>query len=124
MLQALYDRYCTHVAWLERNRYIYDTDMNWLAFIHNKHQVWTKGTVRWAGTINGVICLDQEGKVVAWGVGQKIAGDPSIQKKPKYVPKQPPEPAGVLRPLLPNPPIPGTPLLGWSPLTFEEWIKP
>jgi hypothetical protein len=124
MLHALFDRYCNHVAWLERDRFLYDPDMKWLAFVHNKHNVWTKDTLRWAGTINGVICMDTEGKVVAWGIGQKIISDPSVQKKPKLVPKQPAEPTGTLRPLLPNPPIPGTPLLGWSSLSFQEWIKP
>jgi hypothetical protein len=122
LIQALYDRYCSHVAWLDRDQFLFDTEMNWVAFIHNK-QVWSKETLHWLGPINGVICMDKEGKVLAWGTGQKLMGDLSLHRKPKIIPRLPEVPAPILRPLLQTPPIPGTPLAGWSDISFDEWLK-
>jgi hypothetical protein len=122
MLSALYDRYCNHVAWLDRDQFLFDVEMNWVAFIHNK-QVWSKETLKWLGPINGVICMDKEGKVMAWGTGQKVMGDLSLHRKPKIVPRLPEEPTSILRPFLQAPPIPGTPLSGWSDISFDDWIK-
>jgi hypothetical protein len=53
MLHALYERYCNHVAWLWKDQYLFDTEMNWLAFIDNK-QVWSKEALKWLGPLNGI----------------------------------------------------------------------
>ncbi len=122
MLQALFDRYCTHVGWLERDRYIFDKDLNWVAFM-DEGTAWSTDLLSWIGKVNGTICLDKEGRVVAWGIGQRVTGDPSIQKKPKVTPRLPEPPTGMLRPQIPSPPIPAMPLLGWSPKSFSEWLQ-
>jgi hypothetical protein len=121
MLQPLYDRYCNHVAYIGSGRYLFDPDLNWIAFIDNR-QVWSLD-LKWIGSINGAICMDKDGKVVTWSVGQKVMGDPSVQKKPKFTPHLPEAPTSFLRPMMQNPPIPATPLTGWSILSFADWIK-
>lgn len=122
MLHALFDRYCSHVGWIDRDRYIFDVDMNWAAFIDHG-TVWSKNKLSWIGKADGVVCLDKDGRVVAWGIGQRIAGDPTLQKKPKIVPKLPEEPTGMLRPQVPSPPIPPMPILGWSNYSFDQWLQ-
>jgi hypothetical protein len=122
MLQALFDRYCNHVGWLQRDQFIFDPEMKWLAFIDN-HNVWTVNPTVWVGAVHGVICMDHDGKVIAWGMGQRIVGDPSLRRKPKFVPMIPPDPTGMLRPMVPNPQLPAAPLMGWSNLSFHEWLS-
>lgn len=121
MLEALFDKYINHVGWIDRDGYIFDVDLNWVAYVHNE-TVWSKEKMQWIGKVNGVICMDKDGRVVAWGIGQRVAGDPSVQKRPKSVPPLPEAPTGLLRPQIPSPPIPAMPLMGWSTLTFDEWL--
>lgn len=121
MLQPLFDRYCNHVAWLSRDQFLFDPGMKWLAFIDNNN-VWNKENLEWLGIINGAICLDKEGKVIAWGIGQRIMGDPNPAKKPRKVPKVPGEPIGLLRQLIPSPLLPAAPSREWSEKTFEQWV--
>jgi hypothetical protein len=121
MLQPLYDRYCNHIAYLDSNRYLFDTDLKWIAFVDNR-QVFSLD-LQWIGPINGAICMDKDGKVVAWGLGQKLMGDPSVHRKPKYAPRLPEAPVTFLRPMTQSPPIPATPLVGWSNLSFADWVK-
>ncbi|WP_372663197.1 4-fold beta flower protein [Cohnella sp.] len=122
MLQPLFDRYCNHVAYIDNGRFLFDTEMNWVAFVHNK-QAWSKDNLQWLGPINGIVCMDKEGKVITWGIGQSIMGDLSLHRKPKIVPELPQKPTSPMRPMLQSPPFPRTPLSGWSNLSFDNWIK-
>lgn len=118
---ALFDKDCELVGWIKDTLdHIFDTDMNWIAYIKNGH-AWSANSNDWCGPVNGLTCLDQSGKVVAWNPKQKIKG----QLKP-IVPIRairairPVRPINPMRPIKPIKPI--TPIGGWSELSFPEWI--
>ena len=59
------------------------------------------------GPVNGLVCLDTRGKVIAWNPKEKIEGS-----------SRPMRPMRAMRPLKPL-----TPLGGWSALSILEWIN-
>jgi len=121
MLQALYDKSCSLVGYIEKDRYIFDADMNWIAHI-DRNQGWSATTNEWLGPVNGLICLDRRGLVVSWGAGQKLIGDPYNHRKPNPTPRIPSPPQSYLRPMNSTPPLPAAPIGGWSSLSFTQWI--
>lgn len=50
MLYPLFDRECTLVAWIDPNRHIFNTDMQWIAYISSNH-VWSSDTGNWLGPV-------------------------------------------------------------------------
>ena len=121
MIHPLYNSACSLVGWIDRAGYIFDPDMNWVAYI-DRNNGWACGTNEWLGPVNGTICMDRGGRVVSWSVGQKLLGDPFNHRRPP-TPRKPSPPQSYLRPMLSTPPLPAAPLGGWSPLTFEQWIN-
>src|SRR5947208_92396 len=73
LMIALYDPEVLLVGWLEPDQHIFDTGMNWAAFISNGH-AWSSQTGNWLGPIHGVNCLDRQGRVVAWSPAGPIEG--------------------------------------------------
>lgn len=121
MIQPLFNNVCTHVGWIDQGRYLFDRDMNWVAYIE-RNNGWSCTTNEWLGPVNGTICMDRSGRVVSWGIGQKLIGDPFNHRKPAP-PRMPNPPQSHLRPMLTTPPIPAAPLGGWSVLSFEDWLN-
>ena len=70
-MEPLFDRNCELVAWIDPLRNIFDTDLNWVAYIRNGH-AWSSDTGNWLGPVPGVLCLDQTGKVVAWNSKERV----------------------------------------------------
>lgn len=112
MLQPLFDRDCELIGWLKPNEHIFDSDMNWVAYISNGH-VWAETTGNWIGPINDLVCLDTNGKVIAWSRGASIRGS-----------ARPARPARAARKARPaRPARPATPVGGWSQLSISEWLE-
>lgn len=81
-MNSLFDKNCNLVGWVKNYRYIFDTKMNWIAFIVNKN-VFSVKTINWLGTINKYNCLDKQGEVVAWDLKHRIQGAPKPFKPRK-----------------------------------------
>lgn len=110
------------VAWISPGKNIFDTDMNWVAYIHNGH-IWSSGTGNWIGPItDSLVCLDTNGRVVAWNNPNKVEGIPKPPRPPR-TPRspRPPRPARPARPS--RPARPPRPSRGWSSLSFDEWLQ-
>lgn len=69
----LYDRDCDLVAWIKPNEHIFDTNMNWVGYIKSGH-AWSSKTGNWLGPVNGLLCLNQQGKPVAWSPKEAVRG--------------------------------------------------
>jgi len=37
MLEALFDKDCNLVGWIKQGEYIFESDMNWMAYISGSH---------------------------------------------------------------------------------------
>ncbi len=120
-LLPLFDKNADLIAWLDVGRHIFDTKMKWIAFISSNH-VWSSVTGNWLGAINGLVCLDTNGKVFAWSPSSKISGTPRPFKPARAF--KPARPFTPMRPFAPPRPFkPTTPSYGWSPLSLDEWLK-
>ena len=118
MLKPLFDKNCKLIAWIEPNEHIFDTNMNWIAYISNGH-AWSTKTNTWMGPVKDMTCLDTNGKVFAWNPDCEIEG--SIKPMRPMKPMKPMRPMRPMRPMKPMRPM--RPLGGWSSIHFEEWIK-
>jgi hypothetical protein len=120
-MQPLFDRECELVAWLDPLRNIFDTQMNWVAFISSGH-AWSAETGNWLGAVPGLICLDQSGRVVAWNPRERVAGT-ARPAKPARAAKaaRPGRPAVPAQPARPG--RPATPSGGWSESSFYAWLS-
>lgn len=56
---------CVLVGWLEDNEHIFDTNLNWVAFVDDGH-AWSANACHWLGPVNDGCLLDTLGKVVAF----------------------------------------------------------
>jgi hypothetical protein len=118
----LFDKDPELVGWIsDRFDHIFDTDMNWVAYISNGH-AWSAKTGNWCGPVNGFTCLDQAGKVVAWTPTQSPKGTAGAVKPVRAVrPASPVRPATPVRPA--RPVKPAAPVGGWSALKFSDWAS-
>ena len=120
MLDPLFDKDITLVAWIDPGRDIFNVNLDWVAYISNRN-IWSSCLNKWLGIIDGRTCIDRWGGVVAWN-----PKDP-IRSWRRHIPR-PLSPISPLRPLRPlRPLIPLRPLRPlvrhqWSNLTFNEWI--
>ena len=73
MLLPLFDKDCEHAGWLDPGKYIYDADMNFIAFIINSN-AWSVETGNWLGPVQGLLCYDTNGKLMFWNPKEKITG--------------------------------------------------
>jgi hypothetical protein len=119
-LEPLFSRDCDLVGWLEPDRYVFDCETNYVAFIVDR-QAWSATGERWLGAVSGLTLCDRAGKPVAWSPKQPVAGTSAgfVQKRP-MLPKRPMRP---MRPMTPVRPLrPDVPRGGWSLMTFSDWL--
>ena len=120
-MEPLFDRHCELVAWVDPLHHIFDTEMNWIAYISGG-QAWSAETGNWCGPVPGLICLDQSGKVVAWNPEEQVAGTAIPPRPPRAVraarPARPARPAKPARPARP-----ATPTGGWSDESIWAWLS-
>ncbi len=118
---AMFDRNSDLVGWMDPGRHIWDTDVNWIAYIAGGH-AWSAATGNWLGPINGVNCLDHSGRVVAWNPAGTVAGTARPARPARAAraarPARPARPARLARPARP-----AVPAGGWSSLTFPAWVS-
>ena len=120
MLYALFDKDCDLVGWINPGEHIFDTDMDWVAFIANNH-AWSAETGNWLGPVKGLLCLDTSGKPVAWNPKERVAGTSSPSKPSKAL--KPSKPSRPSKPSTPSRPSkPSAPSGGWSSHSFFGWL--
>ena len=73
MLHPLFDCNCELIGWIEPDCHIFDTNMNWIAYISGGH-AWSSNSGNWIGPVNGTTCLDRSGSVFAWSESSNIRG--------------------------------------------------
>lgn len=120
-MEALFNKDRDLVGWLHQSHYIYDTQMNCVAYTSNNH-VWSLITDEWIGAIQGLTCFDPLGKPIAWnpkefpsGIAKPRKPRKKISRKPRVKPKCPESPK--------IPKVPLRPIGGWSGMTWEEWLN-
>lgn len=122
--EPLYDRYANLVAWVVNNQYIFDVNLRWVAYIADGY-VWNVNE-QWIGAINRLTLFDRHGGVVAWSPRftiSSLGGGSPFKEEPLFQPR----PLGPEKPLIAGQPLrpgrPPRPPSGWSPLTFDEWLR-
>jgi len=121
MLKPLFSPNRDHVGWIEPGRFVFDTDMAYVAFIA-AGSAWSGGSGSWLGpVVDAVTIIDTEGRPVAWnpdavprGMGQPMRPVATVRTV------TPPRP---VRPVYPKRP-PAAPYRagGWSEYAFLEWV--
>ncbi|MBM7871238.1 hypothetical protein JOC70_002736 [Clostridium pascui] len=122
--EPLYDRYRNLVAWVVNNQYIFDVNLRWVAYIANGY-VWNVNE-QWIGAINNLTLFDRQGRVVAWNPRfpiSSLGGGSFYKEEPLFQPRplRPEKPLIADEPLRPG--RPPRPPSGWSPLTFDKWLR-
>ncbi|PBB29870.1 hypothetical protein CK224_30175 [Mesorhizobium sp. WSM3862] len=117
---ALFDSDCSLVAWLHDSGNIFDTGLEFVAFVRGGN-VFSASNLSWLGPIDYTTLMDRAGRPVTFGSGHAPMSRPD--------PLQPLNPLKPLRPLRPlkpltplNPMTPHVPLGGWSTLSFAEYL--
>lgn len=120
MLYPLFDKSCALVGWISPRENIFDTNMDWVAYVSSGH-AWSAETGNWLGAVAGLLCRDQDDKPVAWNPGEALTGTPRPARPARAAraarPARPARPATPARPALP-----ATPAGGWSAKTFFAWL--
>lgn len=63
-MEPLYDANVNLVGWIEPGHHIFDTNMNWLAYVAGDH-AWSANGGNWCGpVVDATTCLDRSGRVV------------------------------------------------------------
>jgi hypothetical protein len=120
-MEALFNKDCKLVGWVKDNKYIFDVNMSWIAFIENGSAFSAKNT-SWLGNVDGYNCLDRSGKVVTWNPKCKVKG--SIPVIAPITPTRPVEPVTPVQSVTTIMTIePTEPIGGWSSLSFDSWIN-
>ena len=120
LMEPLFDSNCDLAGWINPGEHIWDTHMNWVAYIRNGH-AWSAESGNWLGPVNGLICLDTEGKVVAWNPAQAVTGSMRPMRPIRAMrAMRPMRPMTPMRPMRPMRPI--TPMSGWSE-SFAAWLE-
>ncbi|MGG3758198.1 4-fold beta flower protein [Bacillus anthracis] len=121
MLYPLFDSDINHVGWIEPGEHIFDTNMNWVAYISDNH-AWSSDSGNWLGPVNHLVCLDKSGKVVLWNPDGEIAGTLRPLRPVRALRAlRPLKPLRQPRPLRPSRPL--RPIHGWSDLSFIAWAN-
>lgn len=120
-LIPLFDPSPSLVGWMRPGDHIFDTGMNWVAYVKNGH-AWSVESDSWLGPIQGNNCLDKNGNVVAWSKEGNVSGTLSPMKPVKPIrPIKPISPVSPVDPITPIKPTP--PVGGWSNLSWNEWLS-
>lgn len=118
-MEPLFDKDSELVGWIDSSLHIFDSDLNWVAYINSGH-AWSVVNDSWCGPVSGFLCLDQEGRVVAWNTKDSITdGDKPVRPRYAMRPDTPEKPAVPEVPAKPI--IPLRPDGGWSELGFSAW---
>ena len=120
-MKPLYDKDCNLVGWIEKRKNIYNTNLDWVAFVE-RGNIFAAKDCEWLGIIKNYNCIDKEGKVIAWTPKHKVKGTLKPFEPIKPLPQFPP--FKPIEPLIPNKPTePIPPIDGWSEIEWSEWIK-
>lgn len=120
-MTPLFSPEVTLVAWLEGDRFIFDLDLDPIAFIKNRY-VFSYPDCNWLGSVEGTTMQDRRGKPVAFSPANRPkARLPTLKPLKPLRPLKPLKPLRPLQPLAPLKPL--TPLGGWSGLSFAAWIN-
>ncbi|WP_376786134.1 4-fold beta flower protein [Stutzerimonas kunmingensis] len=119
MLLPLFDKDCDLVGWILPGEHIFDTQLNWLAFITDGH-AWSSVSGNWLGPVHDLLCLDGFGHPIAWNPANRVAGIGRPPRPPR-APKAPRPPRPASPPKPPRPARPATPVGGWSQFGFPAW---
>ena|ERR1700722_412749 len=119
-MKPLFEPDCSLVGWMDPAGYIFNTDLEWVAFVSNGH-AWSSKSVNWLGSVEQTTCRDTKGRPVAWSPGLFPSGTAR--------PATPARAAIFARPAQPAwPATPATPARaampagGWSDLAFAAWL--
>lgn len=96
MLQPLFDKNSELIGWVDPGKHIFNTNMEWIAYL-SQGQSWSSKTGNWMGPVNGLVCLDTRGKVIAWNPKEKIEGSsrPMRPMRPMRAMRVPCVPCGL-----------------------------
>ncbi|WP_446727640.1 4-fold beta flower protein [Pseudoalteromonas sp. S16_S37] len=121
MLFPLFDKNCKLVAWLLPNAHIFDTKMNWVAYLKKGH-AWSAKTNNWLGPVNGLVCLNKSGQPLAWNPHDLVKGTsrPSTPWRSSRV-SRPRKPLRQVTPFKPSRPC--RPSGGWADESFATWTS-
>ncbi len=121
MVFPLFDKDCDHVGWIEPGKFIYNTDMQCVAFIVNNN-AWSVESGNWLGPIQGLLCFDTNGKLVFWNPKEKITGKVSAPRPSRQIlsikPPQPEKPSDPSKPTKPK-----VAKDVWSDLSYFSWLS-
>ncbi|WP_426482200.1 4-fold beta flower protein [Chryseobacterium sp. R2ACT005] len=107
-MTPLFNKDTDLVGWLsEDKKNIFDTAMNWVAFVASDSSVWNVNKKNWCGHLYGNNIRDYTGKTLFWNPDTPISNT-----SPPYRPYTPFTPFIPFRPFQPF-----TPVGGWSSLT-------
>lgn len=120
MLTPLFSQGCELVGWMQPQKFLFDIDMGYVAFLANGH-TWSARSGRWIGPVIGSHVFDIDGRPVAWNPGAPLRGSGRPLRPVNVVravsPVRPAKPIAPPRPLT-SPDLPG----GWSQFSFAEWL--
>lgn len=118
-MYPLYTPQVELVAWLDDAGNIFDSNMNWIAFISDNN-VFSSVSIGWLGIIKDKTILDQSGKPFLWNPDSDILS----MSKP-FRPFKPFKPFAPFKPFKPFTPFkpfkPFVPSGGWSSHNFDSW---
>jgi hypothetical protein len=104
-VDPLFDKKCNLVGWIEPENHIFDLEMNWVAYLSGGH-AWSSQTGNWLGPVNGMNCLDQEGRPVAWNPDETVEGSMRPMRPMRAMramrPMRPMRPMKPMRPMRPK----------------------
>jgi hypothetical protein len=121
-MSPLFDKNTDLVGWLSDNsKHIFDTDMDWVAFIADDSSIWNVNSFSWMGHLYGKNIRDFDGKTLYWNPETPIQNT----AKP-FEPFRPFKPFAPFRPFRPFTPFrpfePFEPMGGWSSLTWNDFV--
>lgn len=120
MLTPLFSQHCDLVGWMQPQKFLFDADMAYVAFIANGH-AWSARSGRWIGPVVASHVFDIDGRPVAWNPAEplRVSGRPlrPVNVVRAVSPVRPAKPVAPMRPLT-APDLPG----GWSQFSFAEWL--
>jgi hypothetical protein len=122
-MTPFFDRNSNLVGWLNNdNKHIFDTKLNWVAFVSNNGSIWTVGKKTWVGNLYGTNIRDTNGKSAFWNSQTAISNSlKPLRPLNPLTPLKPLKPLKFLNPLKPLKPL--TPLGGWPDMSWEQFIN-
>ncbi|KRT17888.1 hypothetical protein ASU31_00920 [Pedobacter ginsenosidimutans] len=122
-MTALFNKDTDLVGWLsDDKKNIFNTKMEWVAFVSSDSSVWNVSKKNWRGHLYGNNIRDFNGKTLFW--------NPDTPIENTYAPYRPYTPYTPYRPYTPYTPYtpyrpyrPYTPTGGWSHLSWDEFVN-